>query len=153
MLNILYKEKCMSMEERTTWVQAIVTTGSYLAYLFVVLRRSTGASLVEVGYVRPMLVTIGLSVVAVIVGAIVTAIISAVVSHDYEQKSDERDRQINRHGEYVGFFVLSAAAVGAAALAMAEAPYFWIANAIFLGFVLSNLVSSVVKIVVYRRGF
>jgi hypothetical protein len=37
-------------------------------------------------------------------------------------------------------------------LAMAEGDHFWIANAIYLAFVLSALTASVVKIVAYRRG-
>jgi hypothetical protein len=35
---------------------------------------------------------------------------------------------------------------------LADADSFWIANAIFAAFVLSALVSSIVKIVGYRRG-
>jgi hypothetical protein len=35
---------------------------------------------------------------------------------------------------------------------MAEFDYFWIANTIFLVFVLSAITSSIVKIVAYRRG-
>jgi hypothetical protein len=37
-------------------------------------------------------------------------------------------------------------------LAMAEFEYFWIANAIYLAFVVSALTASVVKIAAYRRG-
>ena len=38
-------------------------------------------------------------------------------------------------------------------LAMAEIEQFWIANALYLAFVLAALASSIVKIVAYRRGF
>ena len=37
-------------------------------------------------------------------------------------------------------------------LAMVEADWFWIANAIYLGFVLSAMLSSATKIGLYRRG-
>jgi hypothetical protein len=38
-------------------------------------------------------------------------------------------------------------------LAMAEVDFFWIANSIYLASIVSGVVSSVVKIVAYRRGF
>ena len=37
-------------------------------------------------------------------------------------------------------------------LAAAEADHFWIANTIYLAFVLSTVTGSVAKIVAYRRG-
>jgi hypothetical protein len=43
--------------------------------------------------------------------------------------------------------------VAALVLAMAEADHFWIANAVYLAFVLSALLGSAAKIVAYRRGF
>ena len=38
-------------------------------------------------------------------------------------------------------------------MAMAEADHFWIANVIYLAFVLSAILGSIAKIVAYRRGF
>ena len=64
-----------------------------------------------------------------------------------------RDKEINRRGEYVGFYVMSVAAIVPLGLAMAKIDQFWIANALYLAFVLAALASSVVKIVAYRRGF
>jgi hypothetical protein len=45
-----------------------------------------------------------------------------------------------------------AAAAAALVMAMAKADYFWIANVIYLGFVLWAVVGSVLKLVAYRRG-
>ncbi len=53
----------------------------------------------------------------------------------------------------MGFYVLSAGIVGAIALTMTGAAHFWIANALYLTLIVSGLVTAVVKIVVYRRGF
>jgi hypothetical protein len=39
------------------------------------------------------------------------------------------------------------------ALTMVEADYFWIANALYLSFVAAALVSGVVKLVLYHRGY
>jgi hypothetical protein len=47
---------------------------------------------------------------------------------------------------------MSIAAIVPLALAMAEVAHFWIANALYLAFVLAALASSIVKIVSYRRG-
>lgn len=38
-------------------------------------------------------------------------------------------------------------------MAMAEVQHFWIANVIYLTFVLSAILGSVAKVVAYRRGF
>jgi hypothetical protein len=43
--------------------------------------------------------------------------------------------------------------VAAQLLAMTEADHFWIANVIYLTFMLSALLGSVAKIVAYPRGF
>jgi hypothetical protein len=38
------------------------------------------------------------------------------------------------------------------ALTLAEFEYFWIANAMYLAFVLAALIGAVAKLVAYRRG-
>ena len=38
-------------------------------------------------------------------------------------------------------------------LTLAESDYFWIANAMYLAFVLAAVVGAAVKLVAYRRGF
>jgi len=53
----------------------------------------------------------------------------------------------------VGYYVSSVGVVGAMALTMLEYEYFWIANALYVSFVLASLVSATVKLVAYRRGF
>ncbi|MEI8082120.1 MAG: hypothetical protein WCI74_09785, partial [Actinomycetes bacterium] len=95
-----------------------------------------------------------------IVGSILTGIGTGITAEIRERgsagdigRTDERDKQISRRGELVGYYVSSAGVVGAMALTMLEYPYFWIANALYLGFVIAALVSAAVKIVAYRRGF
>jgi cell division protein FtsW (lipid II flippase) len=96
-----------------------------------------------------MLWTIG----AAIIASIVLNIAIAIASPKEAGKKDQRDRQINRFGEYIGQSFVVAGGVTALLLTLAEADYFWIANAIYLGFVLSALLGSTAKIVAYRRGF
>jgi hypothetical protein len=68
------------------------------------------------------------------------------------RRADVRDKEINRFGEYSSrWFVVAGAAAGFV-LALAKADYFWIANSIYLGFVLWAIAGSVVKVIAYRRG-
>ena len=61
-------------------------------------------------------------------------------------------RVISRFGEYVTrWFVIAGAAAGLC-MAMARWDYFWIANVIYLGFVLWAVAGSALKLVAYRRG-
>jgi hypothetical protein len=68
------------------------------------------------------------------------------------RRGDVRDREITRFGEYASRWFLVAAAAAALVMAMAKWDYFWIANVIYLGFVLWAVVGSAVKLVAYRRG-
>ena len=139
----------MTFEEKTTWAFGVVAVAGYLAYLAILLPQSPGATLAEKPYVIPMLITIGGAILANILTNIVIGI-SSPRNHD---KKDQRDRQIYRFGEYIGQSFVMIGAVTALLLAMFEADYFWIANAIYLAFVLSAVLSTVAKIVAYRRGF
>jgi cell division protein FtsW (lipid II flippase) len=93
------------------------------------------------------------TIVAAIVASIVLNIAAAIVNPKDANKRDTRDREINQFGERIGQSFVIAGAVAALLLAMAKWEYFWISNAIYLGFVLSALVASGAKIVAYRRGF
>ncbi|KXK59090.1 hypothetical protein AWW66_26150 [Micromonospora rosaria] len=140
----------MSSEEKRSWVYLVVGVGVAAVYLVTVLSKLPGADVTRIAYVRPMLVAIGAGIGLGIVASIAAAIASP---RGEAGRTDERDRQIHRRGEYVGFYVMSVAATVPLALAMAEAAHFWIANALYLAFVLAMVASSTTKIVSYRRGF
>jgi hypothetical protein len=53
---------------------------------------------------------------------------------------------------YVAVLLWTAGAAAALVMAMAKVDYFWIANVIYLGFVLWAVAGSVLKLVAYRRG-
>ena len=55
-------------------------------------------------------------------------------------------------GETVGQAFVVIGAVGAMLLALFEFEYFWIANVIYLCFILSAILSSIARIVAYRSG-
>lgn len=139
----------MSSEERRSWIYVVVGVGVAAVYFVTVLSKVPGADVARIAYVRPMLVAIGAGIGL----GIVANIAAAIASPREAGRTDERDRQIHRLGEYVGFYVMSIAAIVPLALAMAEAAHFWIANALYLAFVLATLASSIAKIVLYRRGF
>jgi hypothetical protein len=151
MSTILYMEGGgeMSFQEKGTWVVLLVSIATYTVYLGIVLSRAGNTPLAEVEYVAAMLWTIGFAIVLNIVGHIVIA----AASPKDADKSDERDTNINRFGEYVGATVLGVAILVPLGLTLAEFDHFWIANAIYAAFILQGLVVATVKLVAYRRGF
>ena len=150
----------MPFEEKMTWVNAVVTVIIPVAYFAIMLGRLRDVSAAEITYQWPLLIAIGTSIVLTIVGSILAGIgtgISAELrgrsASDEIDRKDERDKQISRHGDLVGFSVSSVGMVGVLALTMLEYEYFWIASALYLSFVVATLAASVVKIVAYHRGF
>ena len=150
----------MPFEEKirgsTWWSRCVVP----VAYFVIMLGRLGDASAADISYQWPLLIAIGTSIVLTIVGSILAGIgtgISAELrgrsASDEIDRKDERDKQISRHGDLIGFYVASVGMVGVLALTMLEYEYFWIASALYLSFVVGTLVGSVVKIVSYHRGF
>jgi hypothetical protein len=147
-------------QEKYTWVNLVVTVVVPVAYFAVMLGRLGEQSAADISYQVPLLIAIGASIVLTIVGTIVTGIgtgISAELrgrSAEAElDRKDERDKQISRHGELVGYYVSSVGMVGVLALTMLEYEYFWIASALYLSFAVGTGVASAVKIASYHRGF
>ena len=149
MSNILYMEAAMSFKEKSTWIIAITTVGTYLAYAILILGRAEHDPLTEVPYTSTLLWTIS----AMIVIATVAHIVAAIASPEDAEKEDQRDQEIDRYGEYFGSWLVTIGALVALCMAMVELDYFWIANVIYLALVLSTLLASATKILAYRRGF
>jgi uncharacterized membrane protein len=138
----------MTLEEKRAWIQMVVSVVAYAIYAVVVVGRADGRPLTEVPYVAALLVTI----VAGIVAAIVIEIASGVFTPRASLRTDERDRQIGRRGEQIGHSFVVIGAVAAMLMAMAGWNGFWIANTIYLCFVLSTVLASIAKIGMYRGG-
>ncbi|MFS8102275.1 hypothetical protein LFM09_34635 [Lentzea alba] len=138
----------MAFEEKRAWVMAIVAVIGYAVYVLVILTTADGRPLPEVPYAGAMLWTIGLGIVAGIVAGIATGI----AARNDGLQVDERDREIGRFGDHIGQSFVAIGGVSAIVLAMVEAPYFWIANVLYLCFVLSAVLGSLAKIAAYRRG-
>ncbi len=146
----------MSSEEKGQWVYLVAIALGFGAYAAFVLAQADGGPLTEVDYVPAMLASIGIGIALAIVGRIVVGIAGGIAAElagqPDSQEADIRDRDIGRFGEYVGGTVLGVGMVVPFVLTLAELDYFWIANAMYLAFVLAAFVGAVVKLVAYRRG-
>jgi len=138
----------MSYEEKGVWSFLAVAVVGYGVYLWLVLPQLAARSVAEIDYVSPMLWTIGGAIVA----GILARILVEILSPSEQRGADQRDREIDRTGERVGNSFIVIAALAALLLCWFEADWFWIANVIYLGFVLSALLSSVTKLAAYRTG-
>lgn len=146
----------MSYEERGQWVYLVAIAITYAWYLVVTLGQLGTTAPADVDYQPTMLWAIGVSIALAIVGRIVVEIVGGisaeVAGRDQDHGADVRDRDIGRFGEYFAGTVLGIGMVVPFGLALAEYDHFWIANAMYLGFAVSAVVGTVVKLVAYRRG-
>jgi hypothetical protein len=159
----------MSWEEKSAWIQGVLGTMVPAVYFVNMLGQVRNTAVTRIAYQQPLLITIG-AMVGLFVAAYIVAYVAAYVATyvraeitepgagdklDPEKlkvdKTDERDKEINRFGEYVGLTVLSVCMLVPFGLAMMDRETFWIANTMFAVCVVSGLVSSIVKIVAYRR--
>jgi hypothetical protein len=138
----------MSYEEKRIWVYLVACVGTYAVYLAIVFERALHTPIAQVPYVSALLWTTLASVVASTVGR--TLVETAKPSDGH--RSDVRDKEISRFGDYASRWFVIAGAVAAFGMALGRWDYFWIANVIYLGFVLWAAVGSGLKIVAYRRG-
>ena len=139
----------MTHEEKRAWIRLVVAVLGYAAYIVVIAGRVDGRPLASVPYAGVLLWTVG----AAIVTSIVAEIVMAVGNPRGSRLKDDRDREIGRLGEHVGQSFVVIGAVAALLMATAELRHFWIANAVYLAFVLSAVLGSTAKIFGYRRGF
>jgi heme/copper-type cytochrome/quinol oxidase subunit 2 len=139
----------MSFKAKTTAIMLVALTIVYGWYFIQLLPEIAETPVAEIGYQGAMLATVVLFVILFVVGMIILAVVDRRQADD----EDERDRLIERRGDQVGGYVLAVAALVGMGLAMVEGAYFWIANALLAGLVLSELVKGIVMLSAYRRGF
>lgn len=138
----------MTHEEKRAWIRLVVAVLAYTAYVIIVLGRVDGGPLPDVPYAAVLLWSVGAAIVANIV---VEVAVSAATPRA-SRESDDRDREIGRLGDHVGQSFVVIGAVAAMLMALADWHRFWIANVIYLCFVLSAILSGVTKVIVYRRS-
>ena len=142
----------MVYQERNTWATLIATVITVPIYIVIVLVQADGGPLTEVEWVPILLWTMGASIVGAIVISILWGIFAGMGDPAGVGVSDQRDRDISRLGNRLGYGVLVAFALVALVLSMVEADWFWIGNALFFGFALATLVGDIARVVAYRRG-
>lgn len=138
----------LSFEEKIAWGGLIVAIVHGIVYMSVLLTRAVTTPMPETPYVDALLWSLGAGIIAMIILSIVVASTSGRDG----RASDVRDKQITARAEFTARGVLVAVALGAMILAMLEREGFWIANLLYLGFLLSSLLETVTKIALYRRG-
>lgn len=150
----------MSIPERRAWAQLGMTVAVYVVYLGLVIAAAGGGPIADADYIAPMIGTVIGGIVGAIVLEIILGIGVGVVAgmrsgrreKPEREVRDERDRQIDRFGEAVGRAFLVIGGLAVIALAMLEAAPFWIANVMYLAFVVSALTDAAARIASYRRG-
>jgi hypothetical protein len=142
----------MSYIEKNTWLFGFIAIAGYLTYLIVLFVQADGRPLDQTEYIVPMLATIGGAIVAGILGGIVLGIVGRA-DRDNKGTPDVRDKEIEHIGERVGNSFVVIGALGALVLAWLEVDHFWIANEIYLAFVISGVTSAMTRVGIYRRGF
>ena len=148
MSKIPYMEADVTHEEKRAWIMLVVSTVAYATYVIIVLGRAEGRPLADVPYAAALLWTVGGAIAASIAAEIGIGVATPRAS----RVKDVRDREIGRLGEHVGQSFVIVGAVAAMLMAMAGWDRFWIANVVYLCFVLSAVLGSVAKVVMYRRG-
>jgi hypothetical protein len=136
----------MSVQEKRAWIYIGTALVVPVVYFAVVLRPGRDIN------TSPYVGLLALAIAGGVVLNIVIDIATSIGTSRTAARTDERDRQISRLGNSVAFFVISIASTVPLGLAIGQAPYFWIANTLYLAFVLSAIVSAGVRIVAYRRG-
>ncbi|GIJ76750.1 hypothetical protein SAMN05443287_104302 [Micromonospora phaseoli] len=138
----------MTHEEKRAWIMLVVSVVAYTGYAAVLLSRTDGGSLTATPYAAALLWTVGGAIVASILAEIGMGVLNPRAS----RVTDARDREIGRLGDHVGQAFVVIGAVSAMLMALAQWHWFWIANVIYLCFVLSAVVGSLAKVIAYRRG-
>lgn len=139
----------MTHEEKRAWIMLVVSVVAYATYVINVLARADGRPLAEVPYAAALLWTVGVAIAVSILAEIAIGVVTPRAS----RAKDVRDREIGRLGEHTGQSFVVIGAVAAMLMSMAEWDPFWIANVIYLCFVLSAVLGSITKIIAYRGGF
>lgn len=138
----------MTFEEKSQWAYAFaafVTATVYFVWLGAQLADEPAAA---IGYRGALLWTFGASM---LIHAVGTGIARASVPRGAD-RADARDREVNRRGDALSFYVFSTLAAVPLVLGLIDVDAFWIVNSLFAAFALTAVSGVVVKAVLYRRG-
>lgn len=139
----------MTFHEKSSWVVLVVVVPVLLVYAGLVVPQLLSAPVTEITWVPAMV----FAIVGFIVANVLGNIVAAMTNPAEAEQHDLRDQQISQYGVRVGSWLIVTGACVALVLAMVEAPYFWIANALFLAGIAASITSAIAKIAAYRGTF
>lgn len=138
----------MAFKEKSTLAMTgilVLVFGCYFAIVVGEVARSPGRDIAWVGLMIPV-------VVALIILAAVAHAVIAICAPSQAGREDERDRSFERRAAQVGGYFLATGIVGGLALAMVDAPTFWIAQALLAALVLGEVAKGATVVALYHRG-
>ncbi|MBO3744723.1 hypothetical protein J5X84_01495 [Streptosporangiaceae bacterium NEAU-GS5] len=138
----------MTHEEKRAWIRLVVAVIAYGVYVILILTRADGRPLPETPYAATLLWSVGVAIVA----SMIVEIAVNTATPGASRATDERDKEILRRGDLIGQSFVIIGAVAAMLMALGGWDRFWIANVIYLCFVLSAILGGVAKVVLYRTG-
>jgi len=139
----------MTFEERNQWaygLAALLVGGTYLAWLGT--RVAATDNVADIAYAGNLV----RAIVAGVVVNIVFSIVARGAGARGADRTDERDRNVGRRADQIAYVVFSLLVIGPFVLAVADAPTFWIANAIYAAYVMGAVTSVIARSVIYRKG-
>lgn len=125
-------------------VAALVTTGAYAVWLLAQLQHTAAP---DIDYVPAMRWALLASLIIHSLGRSM-----AYGTRPKDRFSDARDRDVNRHGDALTFYVFSALAAVPFILGIAGQDAFWVTNTLFLAFTIAAVFSVAAKLVIYGKG-
>jgi len=139
----------MSRDEAYNWIFAVVTLIATITYLAILIPRSIGTPVGDVSFVAPLawIAAIGMSV-----GFGVAGILHAAWPKE-GRVSDERDKEIELIGQYVGSGMVTIGAMAALVLSCFSADRYWVANSLFIGFLLGGLFTALTRAAAYHGEY
>lgn len=145
------KSLSFSFEEKSTWVSLaiiLIVFGGYFSRVFDGLVSGT----LDKAEVSTMF--IGAVVTVIVLEIALHVVIAAINSKEANQSRDERERLFSMKAGNIAGWVLGAGVLIIATRAfMLEMDSLWIANLLLFAVFVSQLVSYVLQILYYRRGY
>jgi hypothetical protein len=139
----------MPFYEKSAWSTVLIAVVIGVLYVMTLAGRATDAThAADIAYTWPMVTAIVGWVIATIIVNVALAASAPADAMEY----DERDREIARFADRIGYYGLSFAVLAAIALAMLEYSQFWIAQLLFGALAVTTLLSALVTVFAYRRG-
>lgn len=147
----------LTTSERAAWIAAVLTPVTAIGYFVVVVPQLATTPARDIGWQVPMLWSMGINFIGTIVVTILATIVAGIGAGLRREKldtaSDERDRDIDRHGGRVALGVASLGLLAALVLAMLEFDPFWIGSAAFLIGALGATAGAIAQLRAYRGVF